>query len=473
MPDSHTNIIWTVSDLLTATGGEMLQGSREQSFSDISIDSRIINKTDFFVAIKGQNYDGFSFAHSVIGNGVKGLLIHHSSKNLLPEVCAGDDTIVCIAVTDTTRGLGDLANFHLKRSNIPVIAITGSNGKTTTKEMTAAIINRRHPVLYTTGNLNNEIGLPLTLLRIRSEHAYVVVEMGMNHPGEIRRLARIADPQYGLITNIGHAHLEGVGSIEGVMHAKGEILEELGRNATAILNADDPFCDALSKKTGCKKILFGISEKSDIRAFAIKQTPDGTKFKIQLPSGSIDVGLNIPGIFMVSNALAAATVGHLIGLTAEDIKSGLESFRAVNGRLNILKTGNGISIIDDTYNANPGSMEAAINTFSIVRKGKKGFLVIGDMMELGNHAETLHQKIGGIAADTNINKLYVTGKYADSVAVGAKKQNSSIDVFTGSLSEIIEDMTKILDNGDWVLVKGSRSMGMEQAIKDLQEWGNC
>lgn len=472
-PEIRNPIPWTTAEILEATGGDLLSGDLEHSFSGISIDSRSISMDKLFVAIKGDTHDGHRFTGHVIERGVSGLLIDKTKTHMLPDKESTENGMVCVTVNDTTRALGDLAAFHRKRSSASVVAITGSNGKTSTRKMTAGVVSRRFSTLSTYGNLNNHIGLPLTLLNLTVDHKWAVLELGMNHPGEIKRLGEICSPDIGVITNIGPAHLEGLGSLDAVMQAKGELLEEIKPDGTAVLNADDPRLLHLAHSTSRKVLLFGRSKNARIKALSVKATDTGLCFDLALNEERIAVDLKTPAVFMISNALAAAAVGYLLGLTAGEIKDGLEAFKPVTGRMNILKTGRGITIIDDTYNANPDSMKAAINTLGSLKGNHTGILVAGDMLELGAHAESMHRNIGKIAAGSNIAKLYVTGEFAETVAEGAMDQDMNPrDIFTGTKEQILEDIKYRLNPGDWILVKGSRGMTMETIVQKLLDWAN-
>ena len=467
--DISNRILWTTADILEATGGEFICGDLNYGFSGISIDSRSILADELYVAIKGEIHDGHSFAEDVIRQGISGLVIHKEKLKDLPIHEWEKNTTICLAVNNTTKALGDLASFHRKRANVPVVAITGSNGKTTTREMTAAVVGQRFPTLASRENFNNEIGLPLTLLKLDHGHKCAVVELGMNAPGEIARLAEICMPDIGVITNIGPAHLEGVGSIEGVMHAKGELLDKIKAGGTAVLNADDHRVLHLAEKASANVIFFGLSDEATSRAEAILETDRGISFTLVLPEETITIGLKIPGIFMVSNALAAAAVGYKLGLSAKDIKTGLEDFKPAGGRMNILHTDRGINLIDDTYNANPGSMEAALKTLSTLKKNNRGIFIAGDMFELGKHAKSMHETVGAMAASSNISKLYATGEFAISVADGAILGGmKSKNIFIGNKKEILNALPGYLKTGDWVLVKGSRAMGMEEIVEKLK-----
>ena len=464
-------IPWTTQEILEATQGELLCGDVGRRFVSVSIDSRKIAATELFVAIIGDIHDGHAFAGDVVDKGIQGLIVNHDSSRDLPLTGWNKNGIACIAVEDTTRALGALAAFNRQRAAVSVVAITGSNGKTTTRKLTAAVVAQQFNTLATSGNLNNQIGMPLTLLKLQPGHKWAILELGTNHPGEIEYLAEICLPDIGVITNVGPAHLEGLGSLEGVMLAKGELLGKLKQEGKAVLNADDPMVLQLARKTDKEVIFFGLSAEADIRARAIEDTAVGISFTLGLPSGEIKIELRMPGRFMVMNALAAAAVGYAGGLAPADIKAGLEVFQPEPGRMNIIKTNSGITIIDDTYNANPASMEASIAALDSLRAGSRSVLVVGDMRELGPQAESLHEKTGGIAAQSGIGKLYAVGEFAKSYAAGAfRAKMSPADMFIGSRSEIIADLKIWLQPGDWILVKGSRSMGMEKITRDLKEW---
>lgn len=473
---NHANsdpIPWRVTEIIDATKGQLFCGDLGHTFAGVSIDSRKITTGDLFVAIKGEIHDGHSFIKSVIEQGIKGCLIDQRKTDILSKAEWTDTGVVCITVDDTTKALGDMASFNRGRTRVSVIAITGSNGKTTTRKMTSDVVSRRFCTLSTQGNLNNDIGLPLTLLNLSKDHQWAVVELGMNRPGEIERLAEICLPDIGLITNIGPAHLEGLGSMEAVTKAKAELLGKIKPDGMAILNADDSRLMKLAEVTPINVLLFGVSRDAAIRAEFVEEKGEGLSFSLVLPDETISVHLNTPAMFMISNALAAAAAGHLLGLTAAEIKSGIEAFKPVQGRMNIHKTGKGIHIIDDTYNANPGSMQAAITTLTSLRGKKKGFLIVGDMLELGEHSASMHQKIGAVAARSEISGLYVTGKYAEDIAKGALEEHMNPgNIFKGTHEEIIDAVIDRLSADDWVLVKGSRGMTMEKVVQGLLAWAD-
>ncbi len=466
-------IPWTTQEILDATGGNLLCGDLRRPFSRVSIDSREISPTDFFFAISGESHDGHGFAGSVIDQGVRGLVINRQKAEQLPLAAWEAKNITCIAVTDTTRALGDLAAFNRRRAKVSVAAITGSNGKTTTRKLTAGVVARQFNTLASSRNFNNQIGLPLTLLGLSPDHQWAVVELGTNNPGEIARLTEICSPDIGLITNIGPAHLEGLGSLDGVMREKGDLIKGLGPNGKAVLNADDSRALQLARKTRHEVLLYGRSKAATIRAEEIKEDGQTISFLLIFGRESIAVQLNSPGRYMIANALGAAAVGYLLGISAAKVKAGLESFKPISGRMNICHLPNGVNMIDDTYNANPESMTAALATLQQMRAGGRGIFVAGDMLELGAQAPELHRQVGALAARTQVDRIYASGEHGAAVAAGAQKEGlPAANTITGSREEIIEDLKGWLQPGDWVLVKGSRGMAMEKVVNGLISWAD-
>ncbi|MCF8110437.1 MAG: UDP-N-acetylmuramoyl-tripeptide--D-alanyl-D-alanine ligase [Desulfobacteraceae bacterium] len=463
-----TPIPWTVDDIVKATGGELLSATDVSSFSGVGIDSRRIKEDEVFVAIAGQRYDGHSFAATVTEAGVRCVIVQRDRVNSLPVSEWRRKKAGCIAVDDTIRALGDMADYQRRRAGILVSAITGSNGKTTTKEMTAAVLSGKYKVLATPGNFNNEIGLPLTLLQLSHDHQAAVVELGMNHPGEIAKLSAICSPDIGLITNIGPAHLEGLGSIEAVAKAKAELFENIKTGGTAVLNADDAYGPWLASRTGRRVLFFGFDENADIRATNMEQGEGGIFFTLVTPEESADVKLRLRWRFMAHNALAAAAIGYLMDISAKELSERLAEFKPVPGRMVVYRTGTGAYIIDDTYNANPGSMEEAIRSLVSLNDPKRGILVAGDMLELGKAAAKLHEDMGRLAAGAGISRLYLAGEFASRVAHGAKCAGmNGGDIFVGTKQDIIKDLETRLEPGDWILVKGSRSTGMDEIVARL------
>lgn len=464
-------IPWTVSEILEAVGGRFLTGNPKEIFDGVSIDSRNISADNLFVAIKGEKYDGHLFINDVLKKGGKGFLVSEAHIEAVAFENPGAPGVVFIGVEDTIKALGDMASFNRKRSHVQVIGITGSNGKTTTKKMIAAVVGRSFSTLSSHGNFNNHIGLPLTLLKLNPGHRCAVLEMGANHPGEIAYLTRICRPDIAVVTNVGPAHLEGFGSLEGVVSAKGELLEHMAPDGVAILNAEDQRVVSMAGRAPGQVLYYGISKKAHVQASNIVQQEGKTSFRLQMPGHQLDICIQVPGSFMVLNALAAACVGYYIGLEASEIKEALEKdFKPAPARLNIFETQDGIRIIDDTYNANPVSMAAALEVLNSLKGQHRGIFVAGDMLELGKHAPDLHKKIGEMAAHSKISRLYAAGVHAEKVMEGAKAGGMATkNIFLGTKEEILSELKNQLRSGDWVLLKGSRGMGMEQIVEGLRE----
>jgi len=470
-------LIFTAEQAREATEGVLLYGLKDTRFTGVSIDSRSTCKDDLFIAIVGAAHDGHRHAADAVAVGQKGVIINRSSAIDLPHDKWRQEGYFCIAVGDTTKALGDLAAFNRRRAGLPVIAITGSNGKTSTRRMTTEVMTQKYSVLAPKGNFNNEIGLPLTLLECRPEHTLAVLELGMNHFGEIRRLSQICSPDIGLITNVGPAHLEGLGSLEGVARAKGELLEYIRPDGAVILNQEDPHLRRLGEKCDHHRVLFfGFSSAADVGAEDIDFALDHSAFTLRLPEIRIRAKIYVPGQFMVANALAAAAGGYLMGLSPEQIRAWMAYFRPRKGRLDIMTTTKGINLIDDTYNANPASMAAALDLLAQVKGKAKAFFVCGDMFELGGQAEVLHQKLGADAHHAGVDRLYATGRFASHVAKGARQEGMTAErILTGSKADIISALALQLRPRDWVLVKGSRAMAMEtisEAIKKIDDITN-
>jgi UDP-N-acetylmuramoyl-tripeptide--D-alanyl-D-alanine ligase len=374
-------------------------------------------------------------------------------------------------VDDPLRALGDLARFWRRRHpRLKVVAITGSNGKTTTKEMTARILEGSFRVLQTEGNLNNWIGLPLTLLRLSSEHEVAVLEMGMNLAGEIRRLKEIAEPRISLITNVGRAHLEFLGSMEGIARAKGELWEGLGEEDWIAVNRDDRRVVDLAAAAECRKMSFGIRERAEVRAEEIAvEEGRGIRFSLRLNGGSRPVRLNAFGEHNVYNALGAASLAAILGLGAEEIAAGLERFQPHAGRGRILRLGRGIQLLDDSYNSNPDSLEATLAAFAAMKGRNRGLAVLGGMLELGPGAADFHVQAGRRLGEAGCAHLFFLGEQRDRLAGGAVSAGmepgrvhplSAAEDAAGALEEVMEE-------DDWVLVKGSRRMKMERIVEEL------
>jgi UDP-N-acetylmuramoyl-tripeptide--D-alanyl-D-alanine ligase len=459
---------WSVSNVLEATGGRLAAGKESVGLSGISTDSRILKSGELFVAIKGENFDGHQFVKEVLKKGDGGVLVAETYvTSELPDLGEGSSCV--IVVPDTLKALGDLAGFHRRRNHASVVAITGTNGKTTTKEMTATMLGKSFYVLKTAGNFNNLVGLPLTLLGLENDHELAVLELAMNHPGEIARLTAICKPEVGVITNIEPGHLEGVKDIDGVMRAKGELLEGLGDNGTAVLNIDDQRICRLAEQFEGRVISFGIHSSAEVWATPVSQAASNCSFDLSWYNESIRVRLGIPGNGAIYNALAAAAVGFRLGLSLEEVKEGLESTVTLPGRMEIMTLPGGIHLINDTYNANPGSMTQAVETLCTLKGNGRGIFIAGDMLELGDHAKSAHKELGVTVSRAGIARLYATGAFAQTLADGAEGAGMDPEnIFVGSQEAILDALKGRLGPGDWVLVKGSRLMAMEKVVEGLR-----
>ena len=437
-----------LKDILDATGGRRLYGKVE-AFSGVSIDSRTIKEGELFVALKGRNFDGHDFLKGALTMGGGALV------SVPPLVPLNGKAI--IHVGNTLKALQDMARYLREKSAIPVIGITGTNGKTTTKEMTAAILGTKYRALKNTGNLNNQIGLPLSLIGLDGQHEVAVLEMGASAPGDIRELCRIARPDLGVLTNIGHAHIEGFGSLEALRSAKLELLETV---KTVCVNADDGFLlEGIGGYEG-RVVRYSAGAPSDVYASDIT-LGRGSKFQLHAGGDSIEVTLKVAGLFNIYNALAASSAGHVMGIGLEGMKTGLEAFDGVPMRFEV-KSLNNVTLLSDVYNANPASMEEALKEL-IRLKGRRAVAVLGDMLELGPYGETAHRTLGGWMSGLGVDLFIAVGplmaKAAD--AFGGEC------IRVGSAEEAASALKERLGEGDTVLVKGSRAMRMERALENV------
>jgi UDP-N-acetylmuramoyl-tripeptide--D-alanyl-D-alanine ligase len=456
--------MFTVEEIADATGGGII-GSAESDVSGISTDSRSVSAGELFVPLNGTSFDGHDYLASVADQGIDVVLAEDSwlLNHSLP------DPLTCIAVNDTLRALGDLAAAYRQRYDVPLVGITGSNGKTTCKEMLATILEQIGPGLKTAGNLNNLIGVPQMLFRLRPEQSWAVLEMGMSEPGEIDRLAEIAAPQIGVVLNAFPAHLESMKSIENVARAKGELLLRLPVGGCAVVNADDPLIARQPSPEAVRRITFGLTN-ADIRASAIvSRGTRGQSFNLHIGDESIVVTLAAFGRHTIYNALAAAAAAHALGIPTAIIANGLELFRPYDKRFNLEKTG-GIMLIDDSYNANPASMGAALATLAELKGNQTAFVALGDMLELGGNEVELH-RIAGVQAAQVADRLYLRGSLTAYVAEGAVSAGMPAEAVIRGLSheEIAADILNRAAEGDFVLLKGSRGMKMENIAERIRK----
>ncbi len=428
-------------------------------FTSVGADSRNIRQDQLFVALKGENFDGHSFANQAIAEGAAGVLVIDDTLNVEPA----------LLVQDTYQALGELAAYWRSKFTMPLAAITGSNGKTTVKEMLASILraaaNNPDQVLATEGNLNNHIGLPLTLLKLRAQHRYAVAEMGMNHTGEISYLSKIGKPTVALINNAGSAHVGELGSFEAIAKAKGEIFDGLAADGIAVINADDNFAPLWKTlAAGHKTITFGLKNKADVSATYQLQA-SACLLDIATPQGAIKAHLPTPGLHNVLNALAAAAAAQAMGAPLAAIAIGLENYAGVKGRLQPLAGLNGALVIDDSYNANPMSMKAAIDVL-MAKPGKK-ILVLGDMGELGENAAELHAEIGAYAQAAGVDALLTLGNLSESMTKVFDVEKDTRAKHYLSVTTLTADLIKQMQPDTTVLVKGSRFMAMERVVNEI------
>ena len=436
---------WNTAQVAKAVQGELIGNS--VAVFGVSTDTRSVAANELFIALQGLNFDGHDYLEHAKQRGAVAVMVSKKTETDLPK----------ILVSDTKLALGELAKAWRKQFSIPVIGITGSNGKTTVKELTTAIMNCEHEVLATEGNLNNDIGMPLTLLKLQSRHTAAVIEMGANHPGEIDYLTHISLPNVAIITNAGPAHLEGFGDLEGVAKAKGEIYSSLSNDGTAIINADDVYCDYWKSVCADKQVMsFGLENKADVFA-----EQNGNELVITTPAGKVTVSFSLPGKHNLLNALAATAGCIAAGVSLESVKQGLESAKGVKGRLQLHSGLSGSRIIDDTYNANPASLIAALDVLQHYSGNR--FLALGDMGELGNDAEQLHTDAGEQAKASGVDKLYAIGQFAGCAAKGFGVGGQVFEDQPSMISEISNEL-----NADvTLLVKGSRVMHMENIVDAL------
>lgn len=451
-------------ELLQGSRGELLQGDPEQIISGFSIDSRSIRKGDFFVPLRGEKEDGHIYVPGAVAAGAAGSFY---ARRPLPEL---PPQALLIGVPDVQAALQRTAAFHRRRFTLPVIGVTGSSGKTTTKDFIASVLSGGMKVLKNEGSLNNEIGLPLTLLQLDGDCRVAVLEMGMSAPGEITQLARWALPDMAVITNIGTAHLEMLGTVEAIAAAKRELLRCIGPRGTAVLNGDDARLREMGAAFEGKVYYYGFS-RGDIRGSRLRRHGEGSLFTVNFPDGSAgDFSLPLPGRHLAGNALAALAVGHILGAGLPQMREALEGSRISGGRMQLLTGPAGLRIINDSYNANPDSVRAALETLRELG-GERSLAVLGDMLELGPAAPEAHREMGRAAAGLGIGGLVTVGELGAEIAAGAAAAGLPAAPCR-SHARALEAVKGFLPAGvaGWyVLVKGSRGMRMERIVDALME----
>jgi len=456
--------MFSIAEIAALTGGRIL-GSSDGTVCGVSTDSRTVQAGELFVPLRGERFDGHDFIAPFAAAGGRVTLAEESW--LAGAAAPGIGS--CIAVADTLRALGDLAAAYRRRFALPVIGVTGSNGKTTTKEMLSAIMAAIGDGLKTQGNLNNLIGLPQMLFRLTNEHRWAVLEMGMSEFGEIDRLAEIAAPCIGIITNAYPAHLASMGSVAGVARAKGELFLRLPTGGRAVYNADDPLIAACRTAAGIERVGFGL-HGADVTATGVKSYgKEGQAFTLELFGARAEVLLHAYGSHNIYNALAAAAAADAAGIPLEVIAAGLSAFTPYDKRFTLEDLGV-VVLIDDSYNANPASVGAALLTLRELKGDKRGIAVIGDMLELGSECEPAHRDVGSLAG-TCVDRLYLYGEMAGTVAAAAQEAGLPADeiIVADSREEIVADIIKDHLDGDYIMVKGSRGMRMDLVAAALRE----
>ncbi len=440
-----------IEDSLAAVAerlGGRLQGA-DSTFRGLSTDSRMVEPGSLFLALRGPNFDGHAFAADALAAGAAAVLVERAPSSLAPAVI----------VDDSRRALGQLGSWWRRRVAPTVVGVTGSNGKTTVKQMLVSILSRVAATSATRGNLNNDIGVPLTLARLRLGDVYAVVEMGANRPGEIAALAALAQPGVAVVTNANRAHLEGFGSLEQVARAKGELYQALADDGTAVINVDDPHCSMWSRFAGQRSVIdFGIDNHAQVRGIPLG--PSG-RCRIELPGGVLELVLPVPGRHNLYNALAAAAVAVALGAPAAAIREGLEGFEPPAGRLCTRAATCGARIIDDSYNANPASLEAGADV--LMQSGGEPWVALGDMGELGDDAAELHFQSGRMLRERGVRRLYAWGPLSAYTVRGFGSEGRHFEQKQDLIAALEEDLTAGVD----LLVKGSRRAGMEAVVVRL------
>ena len=471
----------TLERVRSITGARVLLGEPRRlraNVRDVCTDSRTLHEGGLFIALKGDRFDGHEFVQEALEKGAAGVIVEAGFRvhpGLMPgearRKASASSKGVVLAVPDSLLAYQQIATCHRGQFELPVVAVTGSNGKTTTKEMIARVLEERWSILVTEGNLNNRIGVPQTLLRLRASHEAAVIEMGVDQKGQTTTLAEIARPTIGVITNIGPDHLEFFGTMDASAEAKAELLDALSARHAAVLNADDAYFTYLTSKARCRVVSFGLGPLADVRAVEPAPGPDGIKFGLMLPGRARPTRVVLPahGFHNLSNALAAAAVGHLCGVSGAKIAEGLARFRPAIMRSQVESLGP-YRIINDCYNANPASMKAAIDLL-VTFGGQRTIAVLGDMLELGPRSSDFHREVGAHTASRRVSVLIACGALGKGFAEGAREAGMPADSIIEAPDAVhaARLIRSMLRPGDAVLIKGSRGMRMEQVVDMLKE----
>jgi len=446
---------FSLGEAAEAINGKLYNANPETFVEAVGSDSRNIVPNSLFVAVKGEFFDGHKFCRSAVENGALCVLSHEELDSNIPH----------ILVSDTKYAFLDLAKWYLEQFNIPVVAITGSVGKTTTKDMIYSVLSEKYNVLKNEGNYNNEVGMPLTIFNIDESHEIAVLEMGMNSFGEIHNLSKVATPEVCVLTNIGNAHIGKLGSKEGILKAKSEIFDFADKNAVAILNGDDELLKKLSHKAG-STLFFGTDEAAFCRARKLDDLGvKGSIWRVYMDGDNFMITIPLPGDYLIHNAMAAICTGRHFGVDNKSIAEAIKNFKPSKNRIDLIEI-NGITLINDVYNANPVSMKAMIDSLSH-SEGRK-VCIFGDMLELGEDSEDYHEEVGRYAGKAKVELLMCTGEFAPLYENAYKQAGGKACKVFESVENLIEEAASYLKKGDTVLVKASRGVRFERVIDRLK-----
>lgn len=453
------------------TRGVIIAGTGEAVANDVTVDSRSAVSGCVFIALPGERADGHEHLEDALASGARVLIVTRSLGEIVPAARrASEAGAAVIQVSDAVIALQELAAWHRHRLHATVVGITGSTGKTTTKDFLTAALSQTMRVVATEGNKNNEIGLPLTVLRAGSDTDALVVEMGMRGLGQIARLAEVAAPDIGLVTNVGTSHIELLGTQDAVASAKGELVRAVGPQGAVFLNGDDAYSDALALDSRAPVTMYGLSQRCSVRAEDVASDESSRAwFNLVTPEGAVELRLPLPGRHNVYNALAAAAVALRLAVPLDEVRAGIQGASISDMRMQTFVTADGVTIINDAYNANPSSMRAALETLGDMRAPGRRIAVLGDMAELGSLSELAHFQVGEQLASMNVDLLFAVGPRASRIADGAKAEGlgeECVRRFTDA-EAAIADVGAVVEAGDVVLVKASRVMGLERIVEGL------
>jgi UDP-N-acetylmuramoyl-tripeptide--D-alanyl-D-alanine ligase len=452
----------SIAEVLAGTGGALVSSPGPDiaaALAGVSIDSRTVRPGELFVAIRGPRFDGHDFLAAAAAAGAAAALVHRD--------VAAPEGLAVVRVEDTTLALGDLAGHVRRQTDLPVVGVTGSLGKTTTKDMTAALLETRGPVLRTAGNLNNQWGLPLTLLGLREEHTAAVLEMGMSAPGELRTLSGIAAPDVAVITRVAAVHLEFFDSVDAIAEAKAEILEGLRPGGTAVLNGDDPRLRRVGEAAGGRVVWFGRDRRADVSAERWRGTAFGMRFDMRVAGETVDVALPLAGPHFVENFLAAAAAAHVLGVAPATMAEVAVGLSAARHRGEVRRLGDGVVLLDDSYNSSPEALTAAVVALGLV-PGTRRVAIVGDMLELGDRGPDLHRESGRAMAQ-RVDAVAGIGPLAREIVEGAREGGLGAEVARhfGDADSAVTEIGTLVRPGDAVLVKGSRGIHLERVVDAL------